>query len=187
MFTPSSSVPPSLSRQHPPTNRQHATRPLDHPNRQAEFAATKPCGDVAALARALVVPSLAPALYLYTTPPKQLLKDMAATLYDLKLVPAAHIHVGVDAGKLPAEAVQGGWLRPEVAALMSNQVPDPLAGRAGGGGGGSAGGRQGDEAAEAHERERVLAEARRRAASAVAGGDGEGEKKVPKWLKMGGK
>lgn len=45
-------------------------------------------------------PDLAKALYLFTTPPKTVLKDSAATLHKLQLVPAAHIFVGVDERKL---------------------------------------------------------------------------------------
>ncbi len=162
---------------------------------QAEFAASQPVSALAALARVLVPPALAPALYLYTTPPKQVLKDPAATLFDLKLYPAAHVHVGADAGKAPAAAAAAataavaaagasGWLRPEVAGLMTDSVPEALtrheAAAAGGSGAGA-----GDAAAAARDRERVLAEARRRAASgsAGAGAGGDGEKKVPKWMK----
>jgi len=148
---------------------------------QAEFKSTQPVSTIAALARALVDPQLAPALYLYTAPPKQVLKDPAATLFDLKLYPAAHVYVGLDAGKAPAGAA-AGWLRAEVAALMTDTVPSALGGKAdeaGSSGNGAAA--QGDEAAAARDRDRVLAEARRRAAaSGSAAGGGDGEKKVPK-------
>jgi hypothetical protein len=55
----------------------------------------------------LAAPELAPGLYLYTTPPKTLLKDAAASLYSLQLVPAAHIHVGFDEKKAKAAAPTG--------------------------------------------------------------------------------
>ncbi|KAI8467936.1 MAG: hypothetical protein J3K34DRAFT_23578 [Monoraphidium minutum] len=150
---------------------------------QAEFAATQPASAVAALARAVAPAALAGSLYLYTAPPKTVLKegDMGSSLYDLKLVPAAHVHVGAGPGKLPPGGGGGAWewLRPEVAALMGDDVPDPLAGRAAAGGcGGGA-----DDAAAARERERAVAEARRAASSAGAGAGEEGGKKLPKWLK----
>ena len=153
---------------------------------QADFRATQPLAAVLDLARAVAAPALAAALHLYTTPPKAVLRDAAATLFALQLYPAAHVHVGA-AGESAAAAVAGGplgsALRPEVAALMSDAVPAALAGRAEANAGGGAGG----SAADA-DRERVLAEARRRAAAAAAGGradggDGGGERKVPKWLK----
>ncbi|GBF90266.1 hypothetical protein Rsub_03399 [Raphidocelis subcapitata] len=147
---------------------------------QAEFAATQPVGAIAELARALVQPGLAPALYLYTAPPKQVLRDAAATLFDLRLLPAAHVHVGAEGGRAPAD--DSGWLRPQVAALMADEVPEALADRAAAAAGAAAGG--GGAAAE-RERERVLAEARRRAAGPAAGAaaGADGEKKLPKWLK----
>jgi hypothetical protein len=59
------------------------------------------------LLRKVAAPEFAPALYLYTTPPKTLLKDAAASLYSLQLVPAAHIHVGLDEKKAPAGVTAG--------------------------------------------------------------------------------
>jgi hypothetical protein len=173
---------PCTSSRHGPTP-DPALNPLSTPTPppQAEFAATQPVGDVAALARALVSPALAPGLYLYTTPPKAVLKDPAATLFDLRLLPAAHVHVGSGAA---GSSGGGGWLRPEVAARMSDAVPGALEAR-GGGGGGEGGGGGGASAAERErERERALAAARRAAAGAGGGaGGGDGERKVPKWLK----
>jgi hypothetical protein len=139
-----------------------------------------------ALARAVVAPPLAPGLYLYTTPPKAVLKDPAATLFQLRLFPAAHVHVGSsDAAKAGASAQEGAWLRPEAAALMSDSVPKALEARAAAAeGGAAAAGGGGDAAAAERERERVLANARRAAAAAGGSGvAGDGEKKVPKWLK----
>lgn len=52
-----------------------------------------------ALVAAVLAPALGPALYLYTTPPRQLLKDAAESLYHAQLVPAAHIHAGLDEKK----------------------------------------------------------------------------------------
>jgi hypothetical protein len=146
---------------------------------------------LATLARAVAAPSVAAALYLYTAPPKVVLRerDMAATLYDLKLVPAAHVHVGADAAKQQGGApAPGGWLRPEVAALMRDVVPGALAARAAADGTRGKGGLSAaEEAAAARERERAVAEARRASTAAGVGAGEEGGKKVPKWLKMGGK
>jgi hypothetical protein len=56
----------------------------------------------------LAAPELVRGLYLYTTPPKTLLKDAAANLYCLQLVPAAHIHVGFDEKKAQGVATPAG-------------------------------------------------------------------------------
>ncbi|KAF8073148.1 ASPSCR1 [Scenedesmus sp. PABB004] len=94
---------------------------------QAQFRATDTLGDVQALVSAVAAPGLAPALQLYTTPPKVVLRDGAATLYALQLVPAAHIHVGLDAARLPPGVAAPGagapLLRAEVQALMQEGVP----------------------------------------------------------------
>lgn len=59
------------------------------------------------LLRKCAAPQLGPALYLYTTPPKTVLKDAAATLYSLQLVPAAHLYVGVDEKKAQGKPMAG--------------------------------------------------------------------------------
>ena len=66
---------------------------------QASFSSTDTIGDVRALVARVVAPALRPALYLFTTPPRTLLKDDSLTLYKAQLVPAAHIHVGLDETK----------------------------------------------------------------------------------------
>ena len=50
-----------------------------------------------------VVSEARSAFYLYTTPPRQQLKDLEATLYRAQLVPAANVHVHVQEDK-------SGWL-----------------------------------------------------------------------------
>jgi hypothetical protein len=69
---------------------------------QASFAASQPLSAVLQLVTQIALESAAPALYLYTTPPKTVLKDMTATLYQLGLVPAAHLYVGCEPKKLKA-------------------------------------------------------------------------------------
>jgi hypothetical protein len=172
----------------PPPRPPHSPPPNPNPTPpQAEFSAAQPASDVAALARAVAAPALAAGLYLYTAPPKAVLreKELAASLWELRLVPAAHVHVG-GSGAAAAEAGTR-WLRPEVEARMSDAVPDPPAGRAAarrGGGGAGGGGAEAAEAAAARERERAVAEARRQANSAGMGSAAEGgAKAVPKWLK----
>eukprot|EP00882_Tetradesmus_deserticola_P028358 GHRQ01031589.1.p1 GENE.GHRQ01031589.1~~GHRQ01031589.1.p1 ORF type:complete len:403 (+),score=161.86 GHRQ01031589.1:119-1210(+) len=74
---------------------------------QSDFRATDALSKVQELLRKVAAPELAAALYLYTTPPKTLLKDAAATLYSLQLVPAAHIHVGLDESKAQGSTSTG--------------------------------------------------------------------------------
>lgn len=130
----------------------------------------------------------AQALYLYTTPPKTVLKDSAATLYSLKLVPAAHIHVGVDEKKAAAAASGGpsSYLRPEVQALMQDHVPEQqqqqqeVLGMADSSRGGS-------DAAAVAEAQRAMRAAAAASRAEARGGDAQGGSKVPIWLKVGKK
>lgn len=73
------------------------TPPHLHP--QATFAATETVGTLRALAAGVLAPQLAPAAYLYTTPPRTVLKGDSDSLYHCGLVPAAHVHVGLDEKK----------------------------------------------------------------------------------------
>ncbi len=54
-----------------------------------------------ALVRSLVVDELSKpkAFYLYTTPPKQVLRDLDLSLFKVQLVPAAHVYFHVADGK----------------------------------------------------------------------------------------
>jgi hypothetical protein len=171
---------------------------------QASFSARQPLQAVQQLVRQVAVPRLAPGLYLYTTPPKAVLKDASATLHKLKLVPAAHLYVGCDASKLggaSSPGTAGPYLRPEAMALMQDTLPPELLphlqqqqqssnghGHGGGGGGSSSG-----SAAAAAEAQRVMAAAAAASRSAAGGsgrgggGDGEAAKKVPKWMQLGKK
>jgi hypothetical protein len=71
---------------------------------QAAFQASQPLSAVQQLVSQVALEGVGPALYVYTTPPKTVLKDGSATLFQLKLVPAAHLYVGCDAKKLKGQA-----------------------------------------------------------------------------------
>lgn len=159
---------------------------------QASFGASQPLSAVQQLVRRVALPSVAPALYLYTTPPKTLLKDAAATLYQLQLVPAAHIHVGCDSGKLQ-QPHAGPFLRPEVMALVQATLPAELLGgqqqqqedEATAAAGSSNGG--GATAADAQRLMAAAAAASRSEGPRAGGSSGAsgGAKVVPKWMKLG--
>lgn len=78
--------------------------PADATIVQASFTASQPLSAVQQLVSQLALDAVAPALYLYSTPPKTVLKDPTATLYQLKLVPAAHLYVGCEHERLKAPA-----------------------------------------------------------------------------------
>jgi hypothetical protein len=148
-----------------------------------------------ALAAAVTLPGLRPGLYLYTTPPKVLLKDkdLGATLYEAQLVPAAHIHVGFNPDKCGGAGQGAGpVLQPEVEALLQQEVPpevlpsaaaeDSTAPSAAGSSGASqAAGSSAVRAAAA-----AVTGGGAASLSAAAGGAGSAPgAKVPKWLKIG--
>jgi hypothetical protein len=97
--------------------------PADATIVQASFTASQPLSAVQQLVSQLALEPVAPALYLYTTPPKTVLKDPTATLYQLKLVPAAHLYVGCEHKRLKAPAaaaVAGGVLSVPFTVLFQN-------------------------------------------------------------------
>lgn len=63
---------------------------LLHP--QANFKATDAVAALYAFVDSCIAPELEGKFFLYTTPPRQVLKDLDATLYHAQLVPAAHVH-----------------------------------------------------------------------------------------------
>lgn len=148
---------------------------------QAALPATAPLSELLALARAALAPGAAAGAFLFTTPPRAVLKDLSPSLYAAKLVPAAKVHVAVDAGKAAAGA--GGTaeqllVRPEVLAL-AEQPPERSAVM--------------HTAAQQQQQPATGAAA---SGSAVAGGAAgssratgaaQVQKGVPKWLKLGGK
>ncbi|KAK9826039.1 hypothetical protein WJX74_007186 [Apatococcus lobatus] len=108
---------------------------------QASFQATDPLAALQSFVKACLLPTL-PSWYLYTTPPKQVLKDLQPTLFQAGLVPAANVYLGISGPTVQArgassqpvssqEAPQNGHmtdregmrqlLRPEVEAVMGTQ------------------------------------------------------------------
>lgn len=158
---------------------------------QASLPATAPLSAVLGLARAALAPGAAAQAYLFTTPPRTVLKDLSLSLYAAKLVPAAKVQVGLKdapaagptAGAAACEggdAAAAGLLRPEVLALVEapprraavmHEGRPAAAGAAPGGSGSGGGSVAGAGSAEAGA-----------GAARAAGGGGKG---VPKWLKLG--
>lgn len=148
---------------------------------QTALPATEPLSSLLALARAALAPRAAPGAYLFTTPPRTVLKDLSVSIHAAKMVPAAKVHVGLDASKAPAgdsAAAGPGLIRPEVLALVEappQRAAIMHAGKvvlqsvaeagASGSGGAAAGGVRG----------------------AAARPGATGGKGVPKWLKLSGK
>ena len=126
---------------------------------QAEFKPLESLSALSNLVQQCIQPGL-PKWYLYVTPPKQCL-DMTFTFYKAGLVPAANVLLGME-GKH-----EGPFLKPDIAALQGppaarftakSEVNKTEAGK------GSAAGAQ------------FMSSSR---------GSGLGEKKVPKWMKLG--
>mmetsp|Transcript_31215 Transcript_31215/g.79590 ORF Transcript_31215/g.79590 Transcript_31215/m.79590 type:complete len:507 (-) Transcript_31215:328-1848(-) len=164
---------------------------------QAGFKATEQLSALQQLVGVLLAPGAAAATHLFTTPPKTVLKaaDLALSFYTARMVPAAHVHMGVDDKKAPnAAADPASILRPEVAAcLITDLQPEHLPALPGvhapgpSGAGGSAqqaaaaaAGAQGSGAggSGAHQRPQEM-----RVPTRDIGANASGAK-VPKWLKL---
>ena len=164
---------------------------------QASFQATEPLSAVHSFVTACLLPT-APSWYLYTTPPKQVLRDLRHTLFQAGLVPAAIVYLGVSesaaqhkagAGQPePRESSQNGHrtgsqvlpclLRPEVEAAVGSQPqwqPKDQPQR------GSDSTRPALTAADKG-KGKVAA-----GASGLAAGGDDKARKGPKWLKLGAK
>ncbi|KAG2485558.1 hypothetical protein HYH03_015723 [Edaphochlamys debaryana] len=108
----------------------------------AAFAATETVGDLRAAVARVLHPSLTGActgsgtgkgaasgsFYLYTAPPRTVLKpaDDGDSLYHVGLVPAAHVHVGLDEQKAAA-CPEGQCLHPDAAAKLRTAIGPGLA------------------------------------------------------------
>jgi hypothetical protein len=148
-----------------------------------------------ALAAAITLPGLRPGLYLYTTPPKTLLKDkdLGATLYQAQLVPAAHIHVGFNPDKCGGGGQGAGpVLQPAVEALLQEELPPEVVPSAAAedsstsGAAGSSGATQAAGSSALRAAAAAVTGAGAGTLSAAAGGPGSAPgAKVPKWLKLG--
>jgi hypothetical protein len=141
---------------------------------QASLPATAPLSEVLALARAALPPQLAHAAYLFTTPPRTVVKpdQLQRSLYAAKMVPAAKAHVGLDAAAAPAGRPR---IRPEVAALA--EAPPRRDATMHG-----ASTQQAAHAAVPGDASAAAAD--RSARVAAQGGSAAGSKGVPKWLKL---
>jgi len=161
---------------------------------QATFKASQPLSAVQELVTQLSLDPVGPALYLYTTPPKTVLKDPTASLYQLKLVPAAHLYVGCEVKRLKPAAqaavaagvYPGPFLRPEVLALLQDSLPEQQQEEQKPQLQAAESGRSAEASAADAQRAMALAAAVSRAENGssrgqAAAGDGA---KVPKWLKM---
>ena len=128
---------------------------------QAEFKPLETLSSLQNLVQQCIQPTL-PKWYMYVTPPKQVLKDLTLTFCKAGLLPAANVLIGLDSD------YKDTCLRPDIAALQA----DPPA--------------------------RTVAKQARRAdgAGTPKGNVGSGaqflpssksmgEKKVPKWMKLG--
>lgn len=145
---------------------------------QASLPATTPLSSLLELAmRALLPAAAAAGPYLFTTPPRTVLKDLSVSLYASKMVPAAKVHLGLDASKAPAGGDQQQLISPEVLALV--EAPP-------------------ERAAVMHSNQRQAAAASGAAPGAGASGSGartggsdggaaQPQKGVPKWMKLSGK
>ncbi|GLI63244.1 hypothetical protein VaNZ11_006139 [Volvox africanus] len=161
---------------------------------QVTFAATESIGALRLAVLSVLSPSLAPAVYLYTTPPRQVLypDQDHHSLYQAGLVPAAHVHVGLDAKKAAAAGHTAGAsvLRPEMAARVRSRIGPELAA--------FHASRPAQAPAEERKQQGTQKEDPVGARAAVAGGaagrgattaggSNGGGAKVPKWLQLGTK
>ena len=64
-----------------------------HVQLQASFQATEPLSAIHSFVKSCLLPN-APAWYLYTTPPKQVMQDLRPTLFQAGLAPAAIVYLG---------------------------------------------------------------------------------------------
>ncbi len=131
---------------------------------QAEFKPLEPLSALHQLVQQSVQPNV-PKWYMYVTPPKLVLKDLSLTFYKAGLLPAANVLIGIE-GKH-----EGSFLKSDIAVL---QAPPPARAIA--------------------KSEVSSAQTRKGIAGNVGAGaqflpssraTGSGDKKVPKWMKLG--
>ncbi|BDA50940.1 probable tether containing UBX domain for GLUT4 at C-terminar half [Coccomyxa sp. Obi] len=144
---------------------------------QASFGALEQLSVLRDLIQKCLLPSVNSGKWqLYTTPPKQVIKDFSASFYTASLVPAANVHISVADGSMK----EGPFLRPEVMALQGpppeerglahKQQPQP---------------RQAQDARDAAAAASVAAAGA--SSSGTGRSSGQDAKKLPKWMKLGGK
>ena len=95
---------------------------------QANFQATEPLSCLHSFAKACLLPN-APSWHLYTTPPKQVLKDLRPTFFQAGLVPAAIVYVGMSEDALTsarqASAAPNGLQTKQMAHSRGDQLLRP--------------------------------------------------------------
>ena len=131
---------------------------------QAEF---KPLETLAAMHNLIrqCIQASVPKWYMYVTPPKQILKDHSLTFYKAGLVPAANVLVGIEG------QYGGSFLQPHIAALRAAPPARSTANL------------------ESNAESKVSVPHSNGASGAQfmpsSKAAGSGEKKVPKWMKLG--
>lgn len=128
---------------------------------QAEFKALETLASLQKLVQQCTLPSL-PQWYMYVTPPKQALKDLSLTFYKAGLLPAANVWIGMDGRH------EGPMLKPEIAALQGAPPVKTVA-------------KQSNSAEGSGAPKGSV----RSGAQFLPSSKATGEKKVPKWMKLG--
>ena len=128
---------------------------------QAEFKPTETLSSLHKLIQQCMPPSLTQ-WHMYVTPPKQVFKDLSLTFYKAGLVPAANVLIGLESRH------EGPCLKPEISTLQAAPPARNIA-------------RQSSKAdAPGAPRGNVGS-----GAHSFPSSKATGEKKVPKWMKLG--
>lgn len=128
---------------------------------QANFKALETLASLQKLVQLCLLPSV-PRWYMYVTPPKQAFKDLSLTFYKAGLVPAANILLGMDSKH------DGPCLKPAIAALCAAPPVRNVA-------------KQSNSADTLEALKGNVGSG----AQFMPSGKATGEKKVPKWMKLG--
>lgn len=128
---------------------------------QADFRALETLASLQKLVQLCMLPSLHQ-WYMYVTPPKQAFKDLSLTFYKAGLLPAANILLGMDSKH------DGPFLKPEIVALCAAPPVRHVAHQS--------------NSAEASGRPKSNMGS---GAQFLPSSKATGEKKVPKWMKLG--
>lgn len=132
---------------------------------QAEFKALETLAAVHSLIQQCLDPGV-PKWYMYVTPPKQILKDRSLTLYRAGLIPAANVLIGVEG------EYKGPYLQSQITALQALPPARSIA----------------KADADSSGSQARAAEVQNGSGSSFLPSSkptGTGEKKVPKWMKLG--
>ena len=132
---------------------------------QAEFKALETLAAVHSLVQQCLDPGV-PRWYMYVTPPKHILTDRSLTLYRAGLIPAANVLIGIEGD------YKGPYLQSQVAAL---QAPPPARSAA----------KINTDSSESQARAAKIQNGSGSSFLPSSKATGTGEKKVPKWMKLG--